>query len=253
MIIESISNPKVQLLRSLYSKKGRDESDLFVVEGVNLLRDLPLNVEVKYLFVDDSKEGSFSDLLSQLSEQHPLAEVITLSAKLFSRIAETVTPQGLIACCKKMEYDVTEILGKNKLMILDGVSDPGNVGTIIRSSSGAGFEGVLLFNSCDPYSPKVIRSTMGGIFRVPVLNLNYDEFDYNGCVYLLHMVGNSIFEEIPPQKYAIVVGSEAKGASQYFRDRANKTLSIPMENDTESLNAGVSASLAMYILKNNRR
>lgn len=246
MVIESISNAKVKLLRSLYTKKGRNETGLFVVEGVNMVKDIPTSVDVVYYFVSDKK----SDILDTF-DFNTKAEVITLKDELFERISETITPSGLIAVCKIPTP--SDYRNLNKLIILDGVRDLGNVGTIIRTAGAVGMDSVLLFDSADPYSPKCIRSTMGGIFRVNVVSMEYSDFEWNGDVYLLDMAGVNIFNEVPNDKYAIVVGSEAKGASVYFRNRANKTLSIPMKNDTESLNAGVSASLSMYILEHNRR
>lgn len=246
MIIESISNNKIKLLRSLYTKKGREESGLFVVEGVNMVKDIPAIVNIVYYFVSDNKVG----LLDSFSI-HTEAEVIIVKEDLFVRISETINPSGLIAVCRiPTENDYHNA---NRMVILDGVRDPGNVGTIIRTAGAAGFDTVLLFDSADPYAPKCIRSTMGGIFRTTVCESSYDQFDWKGDVYLLDMDGVNIFDENPAECYAIVVGSEASGASEYFRTRADKTLSIPMENNTESLNAGVSASLSMYILERNRR
>lgn len=258
MVIESISNPKVKLLRSLYSKKGREESDLFVAEGINLLTDLPDTVIVKYIFIDENRCEFVDTLVSVILEKNEInknAEVITLSSKLFERVAETITPQGIIVCCEIPKVNIDDVLKKNRLMLLDGVSDPGNVGTIIRSAAAAGFEGVLLFDSCDAYSPKVVRASMGGIFRIPCLSLKHEDFKFDGTVYLLHysFTSDNIFEICPPERYAIVVGSEAHGPSLYMRLHSDKSLKIPMQNFTESLNAGVSASLAMYILENNRR
>ncbi len=255
MVIESISNPKVQLLRSLYSKKGREESGLFVVEGINILKDLPDDVVVKYLFIDENRCDMVDTLVTIILERNNEAEVITLSTKLFSRVAETIVPQGLIACCEIPEQKRDVVLKKEKLMLLDGVSDPGNVGTIIRSAAAAGFDGVVLFDCCDPYSPKVVRSSMGGIFRIPCITLEHEEFKFDGTVYLLDasFISVNIFDEYPQGRYAIVVGSEAHGPSLYFRLHHDRSLKIPMKNTTESLNAGVSASLAMYILENNRR
>lgn len=246
MVIESISNSKVKLLRSLYTKKGRIESNMFVVEGVNMVRDIPSQIEVVYYFVNEKKQ----DLLNSF-DTSKYAEIVVLSDSLFERVCETVTPSGLIAVCK-IPYPSNYSVSK-RIIILDGVSDMGNVGTIIRTAGACGFETALLFNSADPYAPKCVRSTMGGIFRVNVVSLEYEQFEWDGDVYLLDMDGVNIFDEIPSDKYAIVVGSEAKGAGDYFRNRSNKIMSIPMQNNTESLNAGVSASLSMYILEHNRR
>lgn len=246
MVIESISNSKIQLLRSIYGKNGREESGLFVVEGVNMVRDIPDFVEVVYYFVSDKKTELLDNWVL-----FPTAERVVVKDALFERIADTKTPQGLIAVCKiPTAVDYRKL---DRIMILDGVRDPGNVGTIIRTAGASGIQGVLLFDSADPYSPKCVRSTMGGIFRVQIQECDYSSFDWSGDVYALDMHGTDIFEEKPSDKYAIVVGNEAHGVSDYFRKRANKTLSIPMQNNTESLNAGVSASLSMYILEHNRR
>ena len=246
MIIQSSSNPKVKMLRSLFTKKGREEFGFFVVEGVNMVRDIPNQSIVSFYFVNEKKK----DILETF-EKNEDAEVVVLSDDLFERVAETVTPSGLIAVCKIQSETYWQ--KSKRLIILDGVSDPGNVGTIIRSAGAVGFDAVLLFNSADPYSPKCVRSTMGGIFRTKIFTLSYEDFDWKEDVYLLDMNGVNIFDEKPNECYAVVVGSEAKGASEFFRNRANKTLSIPMKNNTESLNAGVSASLSMYILEHNRR
>lgn len=246
MVIESSSNSKIKLLRSLYGKDGRTETGLFVVEGVNMVRDIPRSVDVVYYFVSDKKV----DLLDTFAVVDT-AEIVVVKDSLFTRLSDTITPSGLIAVCRiPIDADYRAL---DRIIILDGVRDPGNVGTIIRTAGAAGIQGVLLFDSADPYSPKCIRSTMGGIFRVQVEECDYSDFDWTGDVYVLDMKGVNIFNEKPSERYAVVVGSEARGASEYFRNRANKTLSIPMENDTESLNAGVSASLSMYILEHNRR
>lgn len=211
-----------------------------------MVRDIPGQSDVAFYFVNEKKQ----DIL----ETFPInkdAEIVVLSDELFERVAETVTPSGLIAVCKiPTETDWREA---KRIVILDGVSDPGNVGTIVRTAGAVGFDAVLLFNSADPYSPKCVRSTMGGIFRTKIFTLSYEDFDWDEDVYLLDMNGVNLFDEKPNERYAVVVGSEAKGASAFFRERANKTLSIPMKNNTESLNAGVSASLSMYILEHNRR
>lgn len=211
-----------------------------------MVRDIPDQSLVAYYFVSEKKQ----DIIESFSINKE-AEIVVLSEELFERVSETVTPSGLIAVCRiPAETDWHE---SKRIIILDGVSDPGNVGTILRSAGAVGFDAVMLFNSCDPYSPKCVRSTMGGIFRVKVFSLKYEDFDWEKDVYLLDMNGVNIFDEKPNERYAVVVGSEASGASDYFRKRANKTLSIPMANNTESLNAGVSASLSMYILEHNRR
>jgi len=243
MVIESIANPKVKFLRSLYTKKGRRESGLFVAEGVNIVKDIPECCNVKYVFAKESKQDEGETYAKRFS-----AELIVLSNELFDRVSDTVSPSGITAVVERPSYSLE---GFSKIMVLDGLQDAGNAGTIIRTAAACGFDAVVGLNSVDLYSPKCVRSTMGGIFRLPCLEV--EEFEFDGEVYVLDMDGENVFDFIPSTKYALVVGSEAKGASVKMRQRADKVLSIPMKNTVESLNAAVSASLSMYVLENNRR
>ena len=243
-MIESASNSKVKRLRRLYTKKGRKEEGCFLAEGANIVKDIPLSAKVEEIYAKASKEEEGRALAERFS-----CECVVLSDDLFDRTSDTVTPSGLTAVVK---YPIVEKRDYNKIMILDGISDAGNAGTIIRTAAACGFDAVFAFDSVELYSPKCVRSTMSGIFRIPCLELSYQQFDFDGDVYLLDMDGENVFGFQPNGRYAIVVGSEAKGASQFFRSRADKVLSIPMRNGVESLNAAISASLAMYVLENRR-
>ncbi|MBQ7653210.1 MAG: RNA methyltransferase [Clostridia bacterium] len=244
MIIESNANPKVKYLRSLYSKKGRREAKRFIVEGVNSVKDIPDNVKVEYIFANPDNEGKALSIAERFS-----AEVVVLKDELFARVGDTVTPSGLIAVVEYPEYSIKDF---SKVLIMDGISDAGNAGTIIRTAAACGFDAVFAFDSVDLYSPKCVRSTMSGLFRIPCFELSYEEFSFTGDVYLLDMHGEDIFSIAPRAPYAVIVGSEAKGASAFFKERANKIVSIPMTNGVESLNAAVSASLAMYLFQYRR-
>lgn len=244
-VIESSSNPKVKKLRALYSKKGRDAQGLFVAEGVNIVKDIPQGVRVDSIYAAASKREEGAQIAAKFG-----LEPILVEDELFARIGDTVTPSGLIAVVEKPRYEQT--MGQ-KIMVLDGIQDAGNAGTIIRTAAACGFSAVCAFSSVDLFSPKCVRSTMGGVFRIPLYEMEYDDFHFQGQVYLLDMKGENLFDFTPADSYAVVVGSEAKGASAYFRNRANTVLSIPMARETESLNASVSAALAMYVLQNFRR
>ena len=244
MIIESSANPKVKYLRSLYTKKGRRESNRFIVEGVNIVSDVPEEAKVEAIYAKPDKE----ELAKKLSEKFS-CEVIVLKEDLFDRVCDTVNPSGLIAVVEYPKYQIKDF---SKIMIMDGISDAGNAGTIIRAAAACGFDAVFAFSSVELFSPKCVRSTMSGIFRIPCFETTYEEFSFDGDVYLLDMNGEDIFSVYPSDRFAIVVGSEAKGPSAFFKERANKVISIPMQNGVESLNAAVSASLAMYLFQYRR-
>ena len=245
-VITSISNSHVQALRALYSKKGRDESARYVLEGVNIVKDIPDAQRVLAYYVAESKHAELSYVCKDGS-----APVYVLADDLMRRVADTVTPSGVVAVLP------IPTAGEGwrtaaKLLVLDGVSDPGNVGTILRTAIAAGYPDVLLLGGADPYSPKVTRASMGAIYRLNVYAgapVRPDELTQT--VYLLDMDGTSVFGVVPDLPYALVVGSEAKGASDALRARADMVVSIPMSGGIESLNAAVAAAIGMYQLNVN--
>ena len=141
----------------------------------------------------------------------------------------------------------------DKVLILDNIQDPGNMGTLLRTSAATNFKSVLLINCVDIYNDKVLRSTMGGIFRVNCIQIKAEELqqlkENNYCIFKADMKGENIFNYSKPVKpFALVIGNEANGVSQQVSNFCTHTLSIPMQNGVESLNAGVSGSILMYEL-----
>lgn len=244
-IINSIHNPHVQALRALYERKGRREAGCFVAEGVNIVKDIPATATLHAYYVAESRYGEVSFLLREGVGVYVLADA------LFERVVETVSPSGVVAV---VEYPKASDAWKKaeRLLVLDGVADPGNVGTILRTACAAGFSDVVLLGGADPFSPKVVRASMGGVMRLRVHCLCAEEFTtgWERTVYLLDMAGENLFSVVPAERYALVVGSEAKGACDAVRARANEIISIPMQSGMESLNAGVAMAIAMYVLTN---
>ena len=159
--------------------------------------------------------------------------------------------KGVLAVFPRPDHGVRK--PTSNAIVLDGVADPGNVGTIIRTAGACGFRDVYLVNCADCFAPKVVRSSMGGVFRVNIHVGGIDEVfsvlkESGYSVYSLDMGGESVFEANVDKPCAIVVGSEARGVSEYVREHADKVLCLPMVDDTESLNAGVSASTVMYVI-----
>ena len=247
-VITSISNSHVQALRALYTKKGRDEEARYVLEGVNIVKDIPTTEKVLAYYLAESKCEELAYVLKDKS-----AQVYVLKDDLMKRVVDTVSPSGVVAVLTKPQAGDGWKTAK-KLLVLDGVADPGNVGTILRTAIAAGYEDVLLVGGADPYSPKVTRASMGAIYRLRVYaEASINPKELGQTVYLLDMDGVDLFDTVPQTPYALVVGSEAKGATDEMRARADVVASIPMSGGIESLNAAVAAAIGMYQLNVNAK
>ncbi|MBO7389964.1 MAG: RNA methyltransferase [Clostridia bacterium] len=250
MVITSISNEKVKLFRSLLEVKGRKASGCYLAEGANLVKDIPYKDRVKMLFVKASKEDSFRDITDLFS-----AEKVVLSDELYDRVSDTVSPAGIAAVVEmSRNADISDI-DDEKIIVLDHVSDAGNVGAVLRTAVAAGYRTAVFLGCADPYSPKAVRASMSAIFKINLCFCDNTAFlcsknilQYD--IIVLDMMGENIFAHVPQGKYALVVGNEAHGVSDEIKAIGRK-LSIPMQS-MESLNAAVSAGVAMYILERNQ-
>ena len=251
-IITSLDNPMVKEVRSLNDKKFRKFHGKFIVDGEKLVREVVCGAaKVDKLFVDASKLSSFDYILSKFD-----GKVVPVTTKVFNSLSENVSPQGILA-----EVFMNETLEfkppKNEpILILDRIQDPGNVGTIIRTAAATGFQTIVMIDSADAFSPKVIRSSSGGVFYLDIFRMTQDEIvgycESNGVELLVaDMAGENIFKaEIKNKNYALVIGNEGQGVSDYFTENGH-LVSLPMKSQMESLNAGVSASVLMYTLMGN--
>lgn len=185
-----------------------------------------------------------------------------VSAKVFREMSDTQTPQGILAVVKQRHSALSELVnGKNAhLLLLEDIQDPGNLGTMLRAGEGAGITGVVMSKGCvDIYNPKVIRSTMGSIYRVPFV---YTE-DFHGAiheikknckVYAAHLKGEYYYDKGDyTGATAMIIGNEAKGIREETAALADTLIKIPMEGQVESLNAAVAASILMYEVYRQRR
>lgn len=244
-LISSVKNPRVRYWKSLHDRKGREESDCFLVEGAKMVREaLSSSFEIKEILVREDYEPPF-----------PLPDkttVYTLSGHAFSAISDTCTPQGIAAVLSRR---VLPLQG-TRFIALDAVQDPGNVGTIIRTADAAGFDGVLLSPECaDLFSPKVLRSTMGSIFRMrfsfsvclPSVLREYREKGFS--ILSSQLDGDPFYERknVSPS-FVLIVGNEGSGISAEVKAEATHSLCLPMRGGAESLNAAVAAGIMMYEL-----
>ena len=241
--ITSLKNPKVAAWKALKDRKGRRESGCFLVEGRKMVEEaLQSAFDVEAVLVQEGMElpGGLTMPTYELPE-HVLAAV-----------CDTKTPQGIAAVVRMKEQSA---LGKH-IVALDGVQDPGNVGTIIRTADAAGLDGVLLSNQCaDVFSPKVLRATMGSIFRMnlrttddlPGELLNLREKGYS--ILSSQLDGMPFYErEKVAAQFALIIGNEGNGVSEAVQQTATHRVRLPMRGGAESLNAAIAAAIMMYEL-----
>ena len=239
MVITSLNNDKVKELVKLKDKKYRDKYNIFFIEGYDIVYEAYKNNLIKELYV---LEGT--NVLMDI-------EYTYVSRDVMKKISDMESISEYYAVCyKKKELEIG-----NRIIILDGIQDPGNLGTIVRSAVAFNFDSVILSKECvDLYNPKVIRSTKGMLFNVNIIVREIDKFidtldDY--VIYGTDVVnGNNIKNEDIPEKMGIVIGNEGRGISDKIKKLCHKFIYIDMNNKCESLNASVAASILMYEVNN---
>ncbi|MDR1700061.1 MAG: RNA methyltransferase [Lachnoclostridium sp.] len=250
-IIESSQNPRIKrIIRLRKSAKIRNQYDCFIVEGWKTVREaIDIGLAEK-IYVSMSETDLLGDKLPEA------ADIEIVSDQIFSLISDTTTPQGVLAIVRKPKFDLNEITKRknSSLLCLEGIRDPGNMGTIIRTAEGAGFDGLILSKeTVDIYNPKTVRATMGSIFRVPFFVSEDFHTDLSGLkrdgfqLYAAHLHGErKFYEERDHGKIGILIGNEAAGLSKNISDLADVRIFIPMEGKLESLNAAICAGILMY-------
>lgn len=246
--ITSMKNPRVQLWRSLKERKGRRETGCFLVEGRKMVEEaLASAFPVEAILIDDARLGEHA-----LPEQIP---AYALPAHVLAAVCDTKTPQGIAAVVRRSE----SAAAGERLVVLDGVQDPGNVGTIIRTADAAGFNGVLLSGQCaDAFSPKVLRATMGSIFRMSLhvtdaLPARLETLKERGFHIISSQLDGEPFYDYAAARdrsapFALVIGSEGNGVTPEVQRLATHRVRLPMRGGAESLNAAVAAGIMMYEL-----
>lgn len=276
-MISSTKNPQIKNLEKLKkSSKHRLTSGLFVAEGIKSVREAHRYCVVDSLYISeswlnanrgDTDEEGIGDWLFEhgLLDKGQGSRIEVLSDHVFGKVSDTVTPQGLMALVRIPKYDFEEILKRQELFlaVLENLSDPGNMGTIIRTAEGAGVDGIILGGNCvDIFSPKVVRSAMGSLFRMPVFTFSERDFlDTLNCLkedgvrlYGAHLKGALFHDEIVyGNKCAVMIGNESKGLTKEASELSDSFVKIPMEGQVESLNASVAAGILMYEVYRQRR
>ncbi len=260
--IQSADNVLFKETLGLQQKKQREKLSQYLIEGPNLLREaLDNQADLRRVFMRaDLEEQSFElkDLFSKFQKRG--IDVCLLSDKLFEKLGETMTPQGVLGVVKKPQYSETDFFcPKNdsvsgNLLVLDRLQDPGNLGTILRTADAAKFQGAILCKGTgDIFSPKVVRSAAGALFRLPVFFTDTPEESiyylrkYKKRILAAVMQADSIYYRANfREEAALVIGNEGNGICEEFIRAADETVCIPMNDRAESLNAAVAAGILMY-------
>ena len=233
----------------LAQKKYRDREGRYIIEGANLISDaLDAGVDIDALLI---REGSGY-------EEEFLRDGYILDEKMFELLAQTENSQGIMAMVRKNEYTVEQLIDINgpgsNFVVLDRLQDPGNIGTIIRTAEGAGYDGVICIKgTADVYSPKIVRAAAGSVFRIPIVSVE----DGRELMELVAKLGKKLavtclnddryyFDVDIKKGVALVIGNEGGGCDPELIEKADIKVTIPMKGKLESLNASVAAGILMY-------
>jgi TrmH family RNA methyltransferase len=258
-MITSTSNPKIKYVRRLLNDgRFRQREGAFVIEGTRWLAEMTAFQERLQLVLVTEPWLVHPDnqpLIKTLALTES-SDLDIVSEQVMAHASDTETPAGVLAVVEIVSQPLPESPGL--LLVLDRIADPGNMGTILRSSAAAGVDGVLIGpGSVDIYNPKVVRSSMGALLRLPVLSLSWAEIGEaveGMTVWLAAANGRTAYTAVNWQKpSALIIGSEAHGAGQLAKDIAHNTVSIPMASDTESLNAAVAAAIILFEARRQKR
>ncbi len=279
-----LTNAKIKEIQKLTEKsKARREAGLFVIEGPRMFIETPLEwieeIYVTQRFLDNADSGllgmaegpsidgdstteSVENSHSDHSTSIRASEMITwmnhevVTEDQMKKLTDTVTPQGILCVVRQPSYTMEDIInhpGHRLLMILEDIQDPGNLGTIFRTAEGAGASGIIMTKGCaDLFNPKVVRSTMGSIYRVPFFVTDDIEQTISLVknaqieVFAAHLKGEHFYDEIEYKDAAFLIGNEGRGLKDSTASLADTYIKIPMSGELESLNASMAAGILMY-------
>jgi TrmH family RNA methyltransferase len=259
--ISSRDNHLLKETRKLKIKKYRSDNKRFLAEGMRFVEEAVFSrAAIKYCLCSENLYGNRAEKLIKKLKDMGIS-IYTLKESLMDEICETSTPQGIAAVIEEPEYDLYNILENSDfLVVADRIQDPGNLGTIIRTSDAAGAQGLIITEgTVDPYGSKVLRSTMGSIFHIPVINI----LDILSFVETLKkrdftIYATSLDASEPYYSYrydnktVVVIGNEANGVSEGIIKCADRLIKIPMRGKAESLNAAVACGILLFEVTRSR-
>jgi len=251
--LTSASNPRVKSWSALLTKRGREEQGKFLLEGTHLTVEA-LKAEMPVQTVLFSLERGKPAELAAFSDA-PGVEWVGVSDAILAKCTETQTPQGIVAVCGKIGQSAESVLSRKEGLVIavDGVQDPGNLGTIIRSADAVGATGVLLGRgTVDLYNPKTVRATMGSMFHLPVAECDLKELLPAAKRQGIQLVGTRLgaskhcYEVDMRQSTWFIVGNEGKGLDPEIEAYVTTDVMIPMRGQAESLNVAMATTVLLY-------
>lgn len=257
-MITSSSNAQVKNVIQLNTKgKARNKQGLFVVEGIKMFREAPVDwISKVYIRESLYEEEKWKQELETVSHE-------VVADAVFRQMSDTMTPQGILTVLRQPHYQWEDLTGSASplLVVLEDLQDPGNLGTILRTSEGAGVDGIILSKGCvDIFNPKTIRSTMGSIYRMPFLYVDHmpelmEKLKAEHiCTYAAHLKGKNFYDQ---EDYrggtAFLIGNEGNGLSEELSGMSECLIRIPMAGKVESLNAAMACGILTYEASRQRR
>ena len=254
MVITSKDNEFVKHVKKLKEKKYREEYGEFIIEGIKMIEEaINEKAKIKQIVVcEDCKNsgGIPSELLYEIAKY----DCVYVNEKVFTQMTDVSNPQGILAIVDKSGNKEALIDFKAELfLVLDNIQDPGNMGTILRTADSINLKQILVSKgTSDVYNPKVVRSTMGAIFRVKVIECEdllktiKELKKHKIQIYATDIKTDKSIYDVDYKKSAIIIGNEANGVSNEILEAADKRIKIPMKGKTESLNAAVATSIILY-------
>lgn len=256
-VIESLENSKIKLAVKLHSKKYRDKESLFLAEGIRLVEmAVKSDWNIRYCIVTEkaAEVPRVKDIIAQAGQK--AIAVYAVNERIYEKACDTVTPQGILAVMEKKIYGLEDLTTKEALiLVMDGVQDPGNIGAMIRTADAAGLGGIVaLTGSVDVYSEKVVRSSMGSLFNIPmVTGVSEEQFVNHAGKNNLRLLVTALddkailhYEADYSGSCALVFGNEGNGVSDTVLKAADETVFIPMRGGAESLNVSTAAAIVTY-------
>ncbi len=250
--ITSKDNSLIKSIISLQnSSKTRRENNQFVLEGLRLCRDAMLNgYKIITFVVSDIAYNKHSKEVLEISEKAECLYIVPDT--LFKKFSDTVSPQGLLCICEIPDFASIPIDQNGRYIALENLSDPSNIGTISRTAEAMGIKGIFISNnSCDPFSSKALRASMGALLRIPVIvcdNLVDTLISHNLTVYasVVNREAKDISKVSFPKGSVTLIGNEANGLTEDTINRASDRITIKMTGKAESLNAAAAASIIIW-------
>ncbi|WP_062047833.1 RNA methyltransferase [Bacillus sp. JCM 19034] len=244
--IDSVKNERIKQWKKLHTKKGREKAGQFIIEGFHLVEEaLRSDIDVSHILLEEGLDWP-KDWQSKQEER------IEVSEAVLKELSDTQTPQGVVAICDFLKEEPLKQMS-GRYLLIDRIQDPGNLGTIIRTADAAGITGVILGEGCvDKYNSKVVRSSQGSLFHIPIMNGKLSElvsqFQEAGVAVFgtaLQKASSYINFE-PLESFALIVGNEGDGVDKELLNKTDQNIYVPIYGKAESLNVAIATAILLY-------